>query len=156
MLFIILAFLFDMFKWATFLVSASVETSFLSSFEGEKLLARRNKQLKITFFTIQGIIAGIFLYSFVQCLFLIGDFNSFLKFATIRNTMLAVISFIILVLYILIFSFLKIRLKNYYPHYYIKHRKALLTLFIAITVSIVVRTVFVTVFCFSYINKQIY
>ena len=43
MLFIILAFLFDMFKWAAFLVSASLETSYLSSFEGEKLLVKKNK-----------------------------------------------------------------------------------------------------------------
>ena len=43
MLFIILAFLFDMFKWAVFLVSASLETSYLSSFEGEKLLVKKNK-----------------------------------------------------------------------------------------------------------------
>jgi hypothetical protein len=30
MLFIILSFLFDMFKWMTFLVSASIETTYLS------------------------------------------------------------------------------------------------------------------------------
>ena len=65
MLFIILAFLFDMFKWATFLVSASLETSYLSSFEGEKLLAKRNKQLKIILFITQGIVIVISLYCFV-------------------------------------------------------------------------------------------
>jgi len=80
MLFIILAFMFDMHKWATFLVSASVETNYLSSYEGEKLLAKKNKNLKMTFYLIQGIITLIFLYSFIHSLYLIDNSPLFAQF----------------------------------------------------------------------------
>lgn len=52
MLFIILSFLFDMFKWATFLVSASLKTTYLNAYEEENLLVRRNKQLKLSLYSI--------------------------------------------------------------------------------------------------------
>jgi hypothetical protein len=78
MLFIILAFLFDMFKWATFLASASLETSYLSSIDGEKLLVRRNKQLKIILSITLAIVIGVSLYFFVQSLILIRNYELFL------------------------------------------------------------------------------
>ena len=87
----------------------------------------------------------IFLYSFVHSLFLIDEINLFKNFSKIKNIVLAVISTLILVLYVLIFSFLWTRLKTYYPQYHLKHRKALLTLFTAITFSLVVRTVFMII-----------
>ena len=37
------AFLFDMFKWITFLTSASIETAYLNEDEKEKLLNKKNK-----------------------------------------------------------------------------------------------------------------
>ena len=52
MLFIILSFLFDMFKWAIFLVSASLETTYLDAYDEEKLLTRRFKQLKLSLYSI--------------------------------------------------------------------------------------------------------
>lgn len=115
LLFISLAFLFDMYKWAIFLVSASLETSFLSSIDGEKLLAQRNKQLKIILFITQGIISVIFLSSFVYSLFLIGKSYDFLEFTNFRNIVLASISFLLLIMYVLIFSMLRKRLINSYP-----------------------------------------
>ncbi len=115
MLFISLAFLFDMFKWAIFLVSASLETSYLSTFEGEKLLARRNKQLKITLFITQGIISLIFLSCFIYSLFLIGNSRDFRQFARLRNILLVSISFLLLIMYVIIFSMLRMRLLNSYP-----------------------------------------
>ena len=51
---------------------------------------------------------------------------------------------------------LRMRLIKTFPFYYLKHRKTLLTLFIAITLSIVVRTVFFTIFSFESITKEIY
>ncbi len=42
MCFTFFAFIFDIFKWITFLVSASVETSVLNEVEKEKLLSKRN------------------------------------------------------------------------------------------------------------------
>jgi len=36
------AFVFDMFKWATFLVSASIETSYLNEVEKENLFRKKN------------------------------------------------------------------------------------------------------------------
>jgi len=115
MLFINLAFLFDMFKWAIFLVSASLETSYLSTIEGEKLIARRNKLLKITLFITQGIISLIFFYFFIYSLFLIGNSKDYRQFAKIRNILLVSISFILLIMYVIIFSILRMRLINSYP-----------------------------------------
>jgi hypothetical protein len=66
-----------MFKWAKFLIIASAETSQLSSFEGENLLSQKNRQLKTAFYSIQGIISALFIYSFVHSLFVIGDFDDY-------------------------------------------------------------------------------
>ena len=153
MCFIVFSFLFDMFKWVTFLVSASIEISNMNDFEREQLMNLRSKQIKTTLYTTQGILLLVFLGFFIYGLTIVNELDQNSEFFFLRNIILISIGLIILILYVIIFIKLYRRLKEQYQHYYLKHRQILLGLFYTIIFSMISRTVFLILFTIKEVNE---
>ena len=122
-----------------------------------------NKCLNILLITVQAftLICG---FSFLIAAYVIINQNHkdekiFYAIIDYRNITFAALSAISLVIYGTIFYNLKVQLKLTYPSFYQRNRKNLLTLFYSITISLIMKTVFLILltipFYFKYISKTI-